>query len=121
MDRDTPDIQGLPDVCTYTDFRDNMTAHFERLKKAKRPTLVTRNGRKAAVVLSPEAYERLAFGMTIEESRARIAKSIEDARQGRTRPAREVFDEIRAKLLQRKDAQQARKAKTQPPRTNKAA
>lgn len=98
MDRNTFEAHALPDVCTYTEFRDNMTAHLARLKKAKRPTLVTRNGRKAAVILSPEAYERLVFGMTLEESRAKLARSIEQARRGETIPADVAFRKIRESL-----------------------
>lgn len=98
MDRNAFEAHALPDVCTYTEFRDNMTAHLVRLKKAKRPTLVTRNGRKAAVILSPEAYERLAFGMTIEESRAKIARSIEQMRRGEGIPIDEVVRRLEKRL-----------------------
>jgi prevent-host-death family protein len=121
MSRKPFEAHALPDVCTYTDFRDNLTAHLSRLKKARRPTLVTRNGRKAAVVLSPDDYERLVFGMTLEESRARIAQSIEDARQGRTYPVREAFREVRANLLRRKVARDAGKARPSAARAKKAA
>lgn len=88
----------LPDVCTYTDFRDNMTEHLERLKKARKPLLVTRNGRAAAVVLSVEMYESMAFGMSLEQSRAKLARSIEQARRGETVSVDEAFRKVREQL-----------------------
>ena len=50
----------VPDTFSVTDFRENTSGHIRRLKKSKKPTLLTQNGRAAAVVLSPDAYEQLA-------------------------------------------------------------
>ncbi|MFM9958187.1 MAG: type II toxin-antitoxin system Phd/YefM family antitoxin [Phycisphaerales bacterium] len=88
----------LPEVCTYTDFRDNLTAHLARLKKAKRATLVTRNGRAAAVVLSPEDYERLVYGTTLREGRAKVARGLAQARAGKTRSIQHTVEHLEKSL-----------------------
>jgi PHD/YefM family antitoxin component YafN of YafNO toxin-antitoxin module len=59
------------------------------------PVVLTVNGKAAAVVQDAEAYQRLldrAAAVSVEEG---IRQGREDLTDGRTRPAGEVFDEIR--------------------------
>ncbi|HEV3041420.1 MAG TPA: type II toxin-antitoxin system Phd/YefM family antitoxin [Candidatus Angelobacter sp.] len=86
----TKDIQAL------TTFRNNSTAFLQQLKKTKRPVILTVNGKAAAVVQDPEAYQRLLDIAARADANEGIRQGLEDLRKGRTRPAREVFDEIRA-------------------------
>ncbi len=54
------------------------------------------NGKAAAVVQNAEAYQRrldLAAATTAAEG---IRQGLDDLKQGRTRPAREFFNEFRA-------------------------
>jgi PHD/YefM family antitoxin component YafN of YafNO toxin-antitoxin module len=58
--------------------------------------VLTVNGKAAAVVQDAEAYQHL-LDLAAEASAAEgIRQGREDAENGRTRPAREVFDEMRA-------------------------
>lgn len=91
----------LPNLCTYTDFRDNMPAHFKRLERAGQPTLVTQKGKAAAVVLSPAAYERLSRDAELARSQARIAKSIAQFRAGRGVPVDEALAAVQTRIASR--------------------
>ena len=87
----TKDIQSL------TTFRRQSGDFMKQLKKSKRPVVLTVNGKAAAVVQDAEAYQRLldiAARADVEEA---IRQGLEDVAHGRTRPARELFDELRRK------------------------
>jgi prevent-host-death family protein len=85
----TKDIQSL------TTFRRQSGDFMKQLKKSKRPVVLTVNGKAAAVVQDAEAYQRLLdIAASADEDEA-IRQALDDVARGRTRPAREVFDEIR--------------------------
>jgi len=87
----TKDIQSL------TTFRRRSGDFMKQLKKTKRPVVLTVKGRAAAIVQDAEAYQRLldiAARADVEEG---IRQGLDDVVHGRTRPAREVFDELRHK------------------------
>jgi prevent-host-death family protein len=85
----TEDIQAL------TTFRRNSAKVMRRLKETGRPLILTVNGKAEAVVQDAEAYQRLLDIAAEADAREGIRQGLEDARKGRTRPARHVFDEIR--------------------------
>jgi prevent-host-death family protein len=85
----TKDIQSL------TNFRRNSGEFLKRLRKSKRPIVLTVNGKAAAVVQDAEAYQRLldiAARADVDEA---IRQGLEDMARRRTRPARDVFAELR--------------------------
>jgi len=84
----TTDIQSL------TTFRRSSGDFMKQLKKSKRPMVLTVNGKAAAVVQDAEAYQRLLDIAARAEVEEGIRQGLEDARKGRTRPAREFFDEF---------------------------
>jgi prevent-host-death family protein len=87
----TKDIQPL------TTFRNNSVKFMKRLKKTRRPIILTVNGKPEAVVQSAAEYQRLldiAASADVNES---IRQGLEDMRERRTRPAEEVFEEMRRK------------------------
>jgi prevent-host-death family protein len=86
----TSDIQSL------TTFRRRSGDFMKQLKKSKRPVVLTVKGKAAAIVQDAEAYQRLldiAAGADAEEG---IRQGLDDVAHGRTRPAREFFDEFEA-------------------------
>jgi prevent-host-death family protein len=84
------------DIQPMTTFRNHSAVFLEHLRETKRPMVLTVNGKAAAVVQDAEAYQRL-LDLAAEASAAEgIRQGREDAENGRTRPAREVFDEMRA-------------------------
>jgi prevent-host-death family protein len=83
------------DIQSVTTFRRNPGQFMKQLKKSKRPVVLTVKGKAAAVVQDAESYQRLldiAAGADVYEA---IRQGLEDVARGRTRPAQEVFDEIR--------------------------
>jgi prevent-host-death family protein len=85
----TKDIQPL------TTFRNNSVKMMQRLKKTKRPIILTVNGKPEAVVQDAAAYQRLLDIAAEADVNEAIRQGLEDLREGRTRPAREVFEELR--------------------------
>ena len=87
----TKDIQPL------TTFRNNSIKFMKRLKKTPRPIILTVNGKPEAVVQSAAEYQRLLDIAVSADVNEGIRQGLEDMREGRTRPADEVFEEMRRK------------------------
>ena len=87
----TKDIQPL------TTFRNNSVKMMQRLKKTRRPIILTVNGKPEAIVQSAEEYQRLldiaAQGSVTEAIRQGRA----DVAAGRTLPVEEAFAKFRKK------------------------
>lgn len=87
----TKDIQPL------TTFRNNSVEFIQQLKETQRPIILTVNGKPEAVLQDPAAYQRLLDIAAAADPREGIRQGLDDAAAGRTRPAKEFFDEFRAK------------------------
>lgn len=87
----------LHDSVALNEFQENATAHLRRIMKSKRPAVLMRGRRAAAVVMSPEAYDRLQEAAAFSESVRRVKVALREFDQGRGRPAAEVMRELRAK------------------------
>ena len=85
----TKDIQPL------TTFRRKSREFLRQLRKSKRLVVLTVNGKAQAVVQDAEAYQRLLDIAARADVFEAIRQGLDDAAQGRTRPAREVFAEFR--------------------------
>ena len=79
---------------SLTNFRRRSGELMRQLKKSKRPLVLTVKGKAAAVVQDAEAYQRLLDIAAQADAREGIRQGLEDLRQGRTRPAQEVFAEF---------------------------
>src|SRR5712692_4411663 len=87
----TKDIQSL------TTFRRQSGEFMKQLKKTKRPVVLTVNGKAEAVVQDAESYQRLLDIAARANVYEAIRQGLDDAAHRRTRPAREVFAEMRRK------------------------
>ena len=87
----TKDIQSL------TTFRRRSGDFMKQLKKSKRPVVLTVKGKAAAIVQDAEAYQRLLDIAARADSEEGVRQGLDDVAHGRTRPAKEVFDDIRRK------------------------
>ena len=85
----TKDIQSL------TTFRRRSGDFMKQLRKNKRLVVLTVRGKAAAIVQDAEAYQRLLDIAAQADAEEGIRQGLDDAAHGRTRPAREVFDQIR--------------------------
>ncbi len=86
----TKDIQSL------TTFRRRSGDFMKQLKKSKRPVVLTVNGKAAAVVQDAEAYQHLLDIAARADAEEGIRQGIENAKEGKLRPARQFFDEFDA-------------------------
>jgi len=87
----TKDIQSL------TTFRRKSRDFMKQLKKSKRPIVLTVNGKAEAIVQDAKAYQRLLDIAARADDEEAIRQGLDDIAHGRTRPAREVFEEFRRK------------------------
>ena len=83
------------DIQSLTTFRRNSADFMKQIKKSKRPLILTVKGQAAAVVQDAEAYQRLLDIAARADVFEAIRQGLEDVTHGRTRPARDVFDEMR--------------------------
>jgi|HubBroStandDraft_6_1064221.scaffolds.fasta_scaffold131146_2 prevent-host-death family protein len=88
----TKDIQSL------TTFRRRSGDFMKQLKRSKRPVVLTVKGKAQAVVQDAEAYQRLLDLAARADVHEAIRQGLDDVAHGRTRPARDVFNEIRSRL-----------------------
>ena len=85
----TQDIQPL------TTFRNNSVKMLKQLKRTGRPIVLTVNGKAEATVLSAIEYQRLMDIAADADEREGVRQGDADIAAGRTRPAEEVFAEMR--------------------------
>ena len=84
------------DIQPMTAFRNHSAEFMRHLRETKRPLVLTVNGKAAAVVQDAEADQQL-LDLAADASAAEgIRQGIEVLANGRTRPALDVFNEIRA-------------------------
>jgi len=85
------------DIQSLTTFRRRSGDFMKQLRKSKRPVVLTVKGKAAAIVQDAEAYQRLLDIAARADAGEGIRQGLDDVAHGRTRPAREAFDEIRRK------------------------
>ena len=86
----TKDIQSL------TTFRRRSGDFMKQLNRTKRPVVLTVKGKAAAIVQDAAAYQRLLDIAARADAEGGIRQGLEDAKQGRVRPAREFFKDFEA-------------------------
>jgi prevent-host-death family protein len=84
------------DILPMTTFRNHSAELMRHLKDTRRPVILTVNGRAAAVVQDAEAYQQLLDLAAAASAAEGIRQGLDNLKNGRTRPAGVVFDEIRA-------------------------
>ena len=70
---------------------------MQQMKETGQPIVLTVNGKAELVVQDAESYQKLLELVDRLETIAAIREGLEDMKNGRTRPAEEVFEEIRRK------------------------
>ena len=84
------------DIQSLTTFRRRSGDFMKQLKKTKRPVVLTVKGKAAAVVQDAEAYQRLLDVAARADAVEGIRQGLEDAKKGKTRPAKKFFTEFEA-------------------------
>ena len=93
--RNSAKLDITKDIQSLTNFRRKSAQFLKQLKKSKRPVVLTVNGKAEAVVQDAEAYQRLLNIAARADVYEAIRQGLDDVAHGRTRPAREVFNEMR--------------------------
>ncbi|MQA92374.1 MAG: type II toxin-antitoxin system prevent-host-death family antitoxin [Gemmatimonas sp.] len=91
----TPSIRVSEDIRSLSEFRANVAAFVEQVRKTRRPLVLTQLGRSSAVFLDVSEYERLV-------ERAELLEEIRTAEEI-ARGEGVDHDEARAQLLSRLD------------------
>ena len=90
-----PKINIAKDIQSLTTFRRNSGQFLKQIKKTKRPIVLTVNGKAEAIVQDAGEYQRLLDIAARADVYEAIRQGLDDIDHGRTRPAREVLDELR--------------------------
>ena len=74
------------DIQPLTEFRSKVAFYFDKVKKTKRPLIITQNGKSAAVVLDVSEYEAMIDKMEVLEdiklAETQISKGSKISHQG---------------------------------------
>jgi prevent-host-death family protein len=62
------EIKVSDDIVPMADFKAHMSRYFRELGAEQRPLVVTQNGRPAAVVLSPKAFDELRYSQRYRDA-----------------------------------------------------
>jgi prevent-host-death family protein len=92
---------------SLTDFGQNPSLTIDRLKATGEVETLVENGEPQAVLMSPEAYDRIQEHLLFAEDIAAISRSMLDIQAGRVKSVDEAFDEIHAHLLSLKAEKEA--------------
>lgn len=90
----------MPKMESIAEFNRNQTATLKRLKETGEPIYLTRNGRAAAVIMDPDAFERaVGFRARVEEREMRtyagLLRGYEDVQAGRVVSAEDADRRMR--------------------------
>ena len=92
-----PTLNVSEDIQSLTDFKRNTAEFIEQLAATGRPLALTVNGQAKVVVQDAAAYQKLLERAEQLELIEGLRASLESMRQGKGRPAREFFEELRQK------------------------
>ncbi len=83
------------DITTFSDIRQNLRTHINRVKKSGRPLFVTKHGKAEVVILSAKEYDSMSAAES-RATRAQIRRGRADVKAGRVKPLDQAFADIRA-------------------------
>ncbi len=87
----------LNEIHSLTDFQRNAKDHLARIKKNKHPLILTVNGKAEAVVQDAESYQKLLDALERAEAIEGLRLGLAQVKEGKTKPAKQVFEEMRKK------------------------
>lgn len=86
------------DIHPLTDFKRNTSHFMSRMKKTRRPVVLTVNGKAELVVQDAASYQQILDRLERFEAVEAIRLGIAAAEEGRVKPARRALAELKAKL-----------------------
>ncbi len=85
------------DILSLTDFKRGSAKLLKRMKKTRRPMVLTINGKAELIVQTAEEYQKLVEQAGKTQAIEGIRRGLESMKDDRGRPAKEVFAEIESK------------------------
>ena len=86
------------DIHPLTDFKRNTSDFMRRMKRTRRPVVLTVNGKAELVVQDAASYQQILHRLERLEAIEAIRIGIAAAEQGRVKPARQALAELQEKL-----------------------
>lgn len=83
------------DIISLSDFRKKSAGYIQEIRSRGRPLVLTQNGHSAAILMSPEAFERFQYERDLF---AAVARGEKELAQGEGIPHEQVFGELRRRL-----------------------
>ncbi len=80
-----------------TDFQQNPAECINRVRQIRQPIELTVNGTTEMVLMDAGSFKQLLEAADYADAVEGIKRGFEDIEAGRTRPAQEFFEEMRAK------------------------
>jgi PHD/YefM family antitoxin component YafN of YafNO toxin-antitoxin module len=88
----------LPEnIHPLTDFLRHHKRHLQRLKRSRRPSVLTLNGKAQLVVQDAKAWQAMMEAMEAVEARKGVGDGIGSMERGESQPAEAVFAKLREK------------------------
>jgi PHD/YefM family antitoxin component YafN of YafNO toxin-antitoxin module len=88
----------LAQIHSLSHFQRNTKSFIKLLRKSGKPAVLTVNGRAELVVQDAASYQDLLDRLDRFEMIEGVRQGLESMKQGKGRPAKEVFEEVRRKL-----------------------
>lgn len=99
------------DIHSLTEFKKNTNDFIQDLKKTRRPTILTVNGKAEIVVIDAAAFQKIQEQLQFEETILEVSAALKDFEAGKFSPAKEVFDDLKLRITKPKKMVKNKKAK----------
>lgn len=96
--RSAPMVNLSQDIHPLTDFKRNTSDFMSRMKKTRRPVVLTVNGKAELVVQDAASYQQILDRLERFEAVEAIRLGIAATEVGRVKPARKALADLKAKL-----------------------
>jgi PHD/YefM family antitoxin component YafN of YafNO toxin-antitoxin module len=84
-------------IHSLTDFLRHHKRHIHRLKRSRRPSVLTLNGKAEVVILNASAYQEMMQSMEDVAAKQGVAEGLASMEHGAGQPAKAVFARLRKK------------------------
>lgn len=85
------------DIDSLSSFKRNTTDFIKRMKKTRKPVVLTVNGKAELVVQDAESYQQLLDLADLSDSIAALQEAIDEVENGRILPFEEAIARIKRK------------------------
>lgn len=92
----------MPNIRPSSELRNNYAGLMKISREQQEPVFLTVNGRGDSVIMPIETYHKMQNALKVQQM---LAEAEDDIRNGRVRPAEDVYNDILKDLNERKNRQ----------------